>query len=1173
MLRVQWLILLCIASLATAYRPRGTGAAPYSPTTDQPPYANTTDQPPHSSTTDQAPHSPTTDRAPHPPTTAPASTSPLHSPTSSTLSELDTPSLNPSRAADFPTELSSTASKLSLAANSSTSPLLSATLLTSSQLASKPSSSELNSTQPSPSRQSFNAISTPLTGTYRTSQSPPYPTNGPTIASSGYGFPRPSGNLTPYPVNGSSSPIITKASGYLAPTGAIRPSALSNNTKSSNQTLNTLCTVNVPSANMEWWYGATFYSAVGTYTVFAPNFTHSVPYLTMIPNTQTGPFDVLSAIQSDSPWSEHVTYDSVYGFTWTDYIPYTVTPAAATTSVVERDYLPALPSGNVFPLSDIYIYLTTNRTAATVAIDATSTMTSDTPFMYFTAYEVERKANGTTSTDTINLAEPTAVAYAIEGIEDSASASGTVPADFLQHIPQSTCVPGTIQGSVTVLFVVDMLYIYHPHVNPFIVHIESTVLGWGDDVSVLVAAAATSTSAGQPFTISGKAAPIPSSASPGSTPAAGSGPSESSSPGGSQSGGSQSGESQSGESQSGGGQSGGRQSGGNQSGGSQSGGQSGGSQSGSGLSGSGSSNSNPATPPRVTVGTIGTNPVIVGPSSVVIVGSQTVQPGAPGVTVGGSSISVASSATAIVVNGHTSSLPIVANPASPTQTIGTIGGTPVVVGPSSVVVGTVGSNPVIVGPSSVVVVGTQTLQPGGSVVIVNGNPVSLVPSGNALVVGSTASNDAIVGTQTTSLPHVIFPAGSPHAQAGAAPPVLTIGSSTLTANAATQFFIAPGQTLTPGGTAMVGGQLVSLDSSAGFVVVGGSTQVLPTSPPSSDTSRPEIIVDGTTITALPNINNNAALGPTFVISGQTLVPGEAINFAGNIISLPFSGSFVVINGATSALANAALPLTVAGAAITPLPSAGPSFTVDGQLLTPGGTITVSGTAISLAPGGTALVVNGATTPLAPSATLLTINSNTYTALPSAGPALFIAGQPLTPGGAITVSGTTISLDPGATALVVNGLTTLLSPDGRTNPEAVVTNPPLLTLGAHTYTPLPGRGTAFVIGGLTLTPGGLVVVDGTTISLSPGATQLAYGSGGESTTEALFPATTTRAASRTSGDGYGDGASWPAGAGATQRIGQAAPTTSTQGAASRRRMPGVLSTLRLGLCAWLSTLFY
>ncbi|KAJ4350500.1 uncharacterized protein N0V89_009121, partial [Didymosphaeria variabile] len=779
---------------------------------------------------------------------------------------------------------------------------------------------------------------------------------------------------------------------------------------------------------------------------------------------------------------------------------------------------------------------------------------------------------------------PIAATYVVDGIENSASASGTVPAGFLQQIPESTCVPGSVQGSLTVLVVVDLLYIYLPHVNPFIVHIESTVLGWDENpVSVLVA-----TSEGLPFTMGDDPATTQNGASPGSTPAAGNGASESPRPGKLVPI-----ESQSGRSQSGGSQSEGSPSGESPSGGSQSS---------SGQSGSGSSNSNPATPPRETVGTIGTNPVVLGPSSVVIVGSQTVQPGAPGVTIGGSSVSVAPSATAIVVNGHTSALPVVANPGSPIQTIGTIGGTPIVVGPSSVVVGTVGSNPIIVGPASAVVVGTQTLVPGGGVVIVNGSPVSLVPSGNALVIGSTAANGAIIGTQTTSLPHVIFPAGSAQAQAGAAPPVLTIGSSTLTANAATQFFIAPGQTLTPGGTATVGGQVVSLDASAAFIVVGGSTQILPTSPPALATSRPEIVVDGTTITALPNINNaaNGDRGPTFVISGQTLIPDHAINVAGTVISLPLSGSFAVINGVTSTFANAASSLTAAGAVITPLPNPGPSFSIDGQLLTPGGVITDSGTTISLAPGGTALIVNGVTTPLAPGQSApLTIGSHTYTALPSSGPSFIIDGQILTPGGAITVSGTTISLAPGATALIVNGVTTPLALsatltigphtytalpnrpgfliDGQTltpgglitvsgttislspgataivvngvttllTPQAqpTLTHPPLLTVGSHTYTALPGAGTAFVIDGQTLTPGGTIVVNGTTIVLSPGATQLVYGSAGKSTTEALFPATTTTASARQTDDGE-----WPASAGATQRVGQAQPTASKPGSA-------------------------
>ena len=128
---------------------------------------------------------------------------------------------------------------------------------------------------------------------------------------------------------------------------------------------------------MEWWYAATYYSAVGTFKRFIPNITgQHGPYLTMIPDTQNTPFDVASAITSDSAWTEHVTYDSEYDMTWTDYIPYTVTPSAATTSIVERDYVPSLPAGNFFPESDIMTYLQPSSIDASVRIATAANSTS-----------------------------------------------------------------------------------------------------------------------------------------------------------------------------------------------------------------------------------------------------------------------------------------------------------------------------------------------------------------------------------------------------------------------------------------------------------------------------------------------------------------------------------------------------------------------------------------------------------------------------------------------------------------------------------------------------------------------------------------------------------------------------------------------------------------------------
>lgn len=646
--------------------------------------------------------------------------------------------------------------------------------------------------------------------------------------------------------------------------------------------------------------------------------------------------------------------------------------------------------------------------------------TSATPFLYFTAYEVESAVNGSTITETVNLHQASAYEYHVKGIESSAMATGTVPAEFLEQIPQSACSPGTVQGTVTVLVVVNLYYFYLPHANPFIVHFESTALGFEDPTSDAVVVAQ-ETSKGQPFTMNWDPEPtqaggIKTSAGnqPADQPAA---PSTSS---------------------------GGRN--------------------------AGSNVPDVPQPTDQTVGSIGTNPVVVGPSTRVIVGTQTLTPGRPAVTIGGSSISLAPSGTAIVVGGMTSALPLVADPAAPSQTVGTIGG-----------------NPVVIGPSSVVVVGTQTLQPGGPVVTVGGQPVSLAPSGTAIIIGS----------ETSVLPTVILP-GQPAQTQNPAPPILTIGSSTLTGNAATQFFIAPGQTLTPGGTATVDGTVVSLAPSASFLVVEGSTQILPTAPPSQGlTVRPEIVVGGTTLTALPGQDPNhpnandpsnpfSPSNPTFVISGQTLVPGQAITVDGTTISLAPSASFVVINGVTSTVANPA-------AQITSPP--------------------------------------------------LTIGDNVFTASPGSGTTYIIGSSTLTPGGVITVDGTTISLAPGATALIVNGQTTTLHPDN----YATITNPPVLTIGSHTYTAAPGTGTTFIIGGRTLTPGGTITVDGTTISLAPGATELIYGSSGRTTSTALFPATTTR--------GHPITSSAPASAGATGRNGEVVATSSAQGAGPAVQPPG------------------
>jgi hypothetical protein len=658
-------------------------------------------------------------------------------------------------------------------------------------------------------------------------------------------------------------------------------------------------------------------------------------------------------------------------------------------------------------------------------VELTFARTSATPFLYFTAYEVESavvvtaddgRVDSSVTTQTFKLPDVHAYPYWLDGIEDYATATGVIPAEFLKEIPQSACSAGNFEAVVTVLIVVDLVYVERPIGEPFLVHIESTATGFEevatDEPQVIV------------FD------------TPKPTP-------------------------------------------------------------------------KPTPTPRVTPPIIEYTPFGFSSSMAAI------KPAVPEIV----------TLTSAGDNVHNAGSGISQGVMSPEQT-------------TRVTVGTIGTVPVVViGPSSVVVVGSQTLQPGGPAITVGGQPVFLPSPATAIVVGGS----------TSGLPQVLTPTTQPRP-----PPILTIGSSTLTGNAATQFFIAPGQTLTPGGTVTVDGTIVSLAPSASFIVIGGTTQVLPTAA-STVTSRPEIVIGGSTITANPG---DSGAAPTFMISGTTLAPGQVKTIDGTVISLAPSGSFIVIGGSTQTFPAAVPTITappeivVGGSTITANPGnpgAAPTFVVSGQTLVPDQVITLDGTTISLGPSGSFVVVDGATSTLANPAAAqitappLTIGDVVFTALPGQGTTYIIGTHTLLPGSAITVADTTISLSPGATALIINGRTTLIP--AATSQSPIITNPPLLTIGSQTFTAAPGTGTSFLIGFETLTLGGTITVDGTTIILAPGATELTYGSSGSTTSTALFPATTTQTHSSTGG---ATATSEPL-AGATPINGGAAATTSFTGA--------------------------
>ena len=361
----------------------------------------------------------------------------------------------------------------------------------------------------------------------------------------------------------------------------------------------------------------------------------------------------------------------------------------------------------------------------------------------------------------------------------------------------------------------------------------------------------------------------------------------------------------------------------------------------------------------------------------------------------------------------------------------------------------------ITDPSAVAIAGS-TLSVGGPAHTSDGKYYSLAPSGN-LIAGTLAPSP-----EPSSLP------------------VLSVAGTTYTANSASEFVVA-GQTLTPGGQITVASTTVSLHPSADVAVVGGSTQVLTT--PASSPNPAVMTFAGSTYTA------NAA--SQFIIAGQTLTPGDQITVSSTPLSLAPSANVAVIGTSTQTLttpAPASNPARLIFAGTIYTANAASQFVIAGQTLTPGGTITASGTPIGL-PEGTNFAVIGTSTqflvaasapPTAEAAPVMTWDGSTYTADASSD-YFVIASKTLTPGGIITVLGTPISLAQGGAADVVIGSSTQTL-----STSATITPADVFTVAGQIVTANPS---GFALAGTTtLLPGGTgVTVSGTPVRLGLGGT--------------------------------------------------------------------------------------
>ncbi|MCJ1364783.1 hypothetical protein MMC16_003900 [Acarospora aff. strigata] len=165
-----------------------------------------------------------------------------------------------------------------------------------------------------------------------------------------------------------------------------------------------------------------------------------------------------------------------------------------------------------------------------------------------------------------------------------------------------------------------------------------------------------------------------------------------------------------------------------------------------------------------------------------LIGTQTLLAGAPAITVLGTPVSLALSASALVIGSSTHNL-------IPSQTASII---------------TIAGVTITADSASRYLIGSQTLSP-GSPLTVSGMQISLAPSASVLVIGSSTHN--LIPSKTAS--------------------IITIAGVTITADSASRYLIGS-QTLSPGSAITLSGVPISLAPAASELVVGSSTQKLPT---------------------------------------------------------------------------------------------------------------------------------------------------------------------------------------------------------------------------------------------------------------------------------------------------------------------------------------------------------
>lgn len=377
--------------------------------------------------------------------------------------------------------------------------------------------------------------------------------------------------------------------------------------------------------------------------------------------------------------------------------------------------------------------------------------------------------------------------------------------------------------------------------------------------------------------------------------------------------------------------------------------------------------------------TVGNQPFTAKPSGFVV-GGSTVLPGGVPVTISGTPVALDNSGGLVI---GTSSFPI------PNQNAASIF--------------TIGKQPFTANPSGFVIAGSTVL-PGGAPVTISGTQVSLDQAGG-LVIGSST---------------IKLPLQTPIAN------TLTFGGFTITAGPSASSVVVDGATLVAGSTGTtISGTPISLNTGGSLIVGSKTINLAAQTPPPNNFS-----VGDLTFTAAPSASAVAIEGTTLVPGG----PGAIIS--GTSISLQPNGKLLVgsqtipipIHPANSNT------FTVGSFTFTASPTAS-AIAIDGTTLLPGGPgTTISGTTISLQPNGKLLVGSETLNPFQTSSPhVFTTNGLTFTSDSSS--EILVDGTTLLPGGpGVTIHGTPVSVAPGGSLVVGSSTVSAQAFEGRAGNE-------------------------------------------------------------------------------------------------------------------------------------------